>query len=160
LATFHLHAGYRSALRLEWSTRVPAPGENVVGPNVRHRSLAQRLALHAPRPTGYCPTPTAELSRSARGPIPTGGSAILVCAMPSDSCGKNHPFSTTCRRPTADHSVVAGGDQRHPLQACLLELDGQKRRCPSLPLVSTTGGNVGGPLCRLFPGRLFPKLIG
>ena len=77
------------------------------------------------------------IKKERTGPIPTGGSAILVCAMPSDSCGKNHPFSATCRRPTVDHSLVAGGDQRHPLEACLA--DGHRPECPMFHVIDPLG---------------------
>jgi len=52
-------------LRQEWGTRLAH--------NVRRCSPAQRLALHAPRSAGYCLSPTADLSKSKRGPISTNG---------------------------------------------------------------------------------------
>jgi hypothetical protein len=47
-------------------------------------------------------------------------------AIPAD---KIDPFSPTRRRPTLDHSLVAGGAQRQWLQACLP--DGHRPQCPS-----------------------------
>jgi hypothetical protein len=38
-----------------------------------------------------------------------------------DCFGQIDPFLPTGRRPTVDHSLVAGGAQRQSLQACLLE---------------------------------------
>src|SRR5271157_1232443 len=58
-------------LRQEWGTRLAH--------NVRHCSAAQRLGLHAPRSAGYCLTPTADLSKSERGPFATSGLSISVC---------------------------------------------------------------------------------
>ena len=44
--------------------------------------------------------------------------------------GKSNPFPPTRRRPTVDHSLVAGGAQRQWLQACLP--DGHQPQCPPL----------------------------
>src|SRR5271157_1835191 len=56
-------------LRQEWGTRLAH--------NVRHCSAAQRLGLHAPRSAGYCLTPTADLSKSERGPISRSGPSVF-----------------------------------------------------------------------------------
>ena len=53
------------------------------------------------------------------GPIWPSGPSVLLCTEPGSSGGKSNPFPSTRRRPTVDHSLVAGGAQRQWLQACL-----------------------------------------
>ncbi len=93
-----------------------------------HYSRATRHYLPRPSPAGYCLPPTAELrkiewARSGRAdPL-----SYLLCTETGDSCGESNPFPPTRRRPTVDHSLVAGGAQRQWLQACLP--DGHQPQC-------------------------------
>ena len=52
---------------------------------------------------------------------------IQYVTEPGDSCGQINPFLPARRRPTVDHSLVAGGTQRQSLQACLQ--DGHTAQC-------------------------------
>ena len=70
-------------------------------------------------PPGYCLTPTAELSKSERGPISTSGLSISLCAEPGDSCTQINPFLSTRRCSPVDRYLVAGGAPRQRLEACL-----------------------------------------
>jgi len=93
---------------------------------------------------------------------------MSVYDMPSESFEENHPFSTTCRRPTADRSLAAGGDQRHPLRASLPY--GQKPQCPTLNHIDPRGpdayreakGSAGLAFSSLFPNgisRFGPRTV-
>ena len=70
-------------------------------------------------PLGYCLTPTAELSKSERGPISTSRPSISLCAEPGDSCTQINPFLPTRRRSHVDRSLVAGA----------LDVSGSRRAC-------------------------------
>ncbi len=63
--------------------------------------------------------PAQRLPKTERALISTSGPSISLFTEPGDSCGQINPFLPTRRRPTVDHSLVAGGAQRHQLQACL-----------------------------------------
>ena len=95
--------------------------------------LTTVLSLHAPRPTPHQrgqvvrdlpPLATAihrqsELAKTERAPISTSGPSIFSMspnrAIASD---KSIRFLPARRRPTVDHSLVAGGAQRQGLQTC------------------------------------------
>src|SRR5271157_1729818 len=112
--------------------------------------LTTILSPHAPRPTtpgpagsgraqtpptGYCLTPTADLSKIGRGPISTNGPSIIeYVTEPGDSCREINPLFLARRRRTLDHSLVAGGAQRQWLQARLR--DGHQPQCLSSPCLS------------------------
>ena len=106
----------------------------------RYWLLTTILPSHAPRrnqrgqvvrrpsSTGYCLTPTADLSNTERGPISTNDHSIIqYITEPGDSHGEINPLFLACRRRTLDHSLVAGGGQRQSLQACLP--DGHTAQC-------------------------------
>src|SRR5271166_706222 len=79
-------------------------------------------------------TPTAELRKIEWAQSGRADPLFLLCTEPGDSCGKSNPFPPTHRRPTVDHSLVAGGAQRQWLQACLP--DGNQPQCLSSPCLS------------------------
>ncbi len=76
--------------------------------------------MRRPSPTGYCLTPTTDLSKTERGPISMSGPTIIqYVTKPGDSRGKINPFLPTRCRPTVKHSPAAGDAQRLWLQARL-----------------------------------------
>ena len=79
-------------------------------------------------------TPTAELRKIEWAQSGRADPLFLLCTEPGDSCGKSNPFPPTRRRPTVDHSLVAGGAQRQWLQACLP--DDNQPQCLSSPCLS------------------------
>ncbi len=93
----------------------------------RHAPLATRHYLPRPSPAGYYQPPTAELSKSERGPISTSGPSISLCAEPGDSCAQINPVLPTRRRSPVDRSLVAGGAPRQRLEACLPDAHGPQR---------------------------------
>src|SRR5271165_289191 len=129
---FYPHPAHKSALRAEVAAHLLAPGKRGWSP----WPLFSRLTPHASRPTlrvprrdqrgqvvrrpspaGYCLTPTVELPRILRGPItPTGPP---LCSMSPDGrfLRTNQSVLPARRRPTVDHSLVAGGAQHQWLQA-------------------------------------------
>ena len=71
-------------------------------------------AGHSPSPAGYCLTPTAGLRKTQRDPVSMSTPSIIqYVTEPNDSFGQINPFLPARRRPTVDHSHVAGGAQRH-----------------------------------------------
>ena len=135
---FYPHPAHKSALRAEGATHFFAPGQR----GCFTVPLATVLPPPAPRPTpgpagsgraqtpplAYCMQPTAELTKVEQGPISTSGASIFSMspnqAIPTDKLIR---FFPTRRRPTVDHSLVAGGTQRQSLQACLP--DGHTAQC-------------------------------
>ena len=73
--------------------------------------------VRRPSPAGYCLAPTANCQRPngarSRRAIPL----FQYATKPGDSCGQINPFFLARRRPTVDHSLVAGGAQRQSLQS-------------------------------------------
>ena len=65
------------------------------------------------------PASDCRIAKDRMGPIWPSGPSILLCTEPGNSGGKSNPFPSTRRRPTVDHSLVAGGAQRQWLQTCL-----------------------------------------
>ena len=131
---FYPHPAHKSALRAEVAAHFLAPGKRGWSP------LATVLPSHAPRfppmlrvprrdqrgqvvrgpsPAGYCLTPTADSTKTERGPISASGPSISLCAEPGDSCAQINPFLPTHRRSPVDRSLVAGGAPRQRLEACL-----------------------------------------
>jgi hypothetical protein len=82
-------------------------------------------------PAGYCMQPTAELIKAKRNPISMSGASVFyIFSMPPNQAiptDKLICFFPTRRRPTVDHSLVAGGTRRQWLQACVP--DGHKPQC-------------------------------
>src|SRR5271166_2118244 len=135
---FYPHPAHQSALRAEGATHFLAPGQR----GCSTVPLATVLPPPAPRPTpgpagsgraqtlppAYCMQPTAELTKVEQDPISTSGASIFSMspnqAIPTEKLIR---FFPTRRRPTVDHSLVAGGAQGQWLQACLP--DGLKPQC-------------------------------
>jgi hypothetical protein len=78
-------------------------------------------------PRWLLPATDRRIAKDRMGPIWPSGPSILLCTETGDSCGESNPFPPTRRRPTVDHSLVAGGAQRQWLQACLP--DGHQPQC-------------------------------
>ena len=59
----------------------------------RHPPHQRGQVVRRSSPAGYCLTPTADLSKTERGPISTNDSSIFqYVTEPGDSCGKINPF--------------------------------------------------------------------
>ena len=145
---FYPHPAHKSALRAEGATHFLAPGQR----GCSTVPLATVLPPPAPRPTpgptgagraqtlplAYCMQPTAELTKVEQDPISMSGASIFSMspnqAIPTEKLIR---FFPTRRRPTVDHSLVAGAARRQWLQACLP--DGHKAAIHvlSLPLASS-----------------------
>ena len=88
---------------------------------VRHspRSLAVRRARRGQvlqtLPRWLPPATDCRIAKNRMGLIWPSEPSILIMHRPGDSCGKSNPFPTR-RRPTVDHSLVAGG-ARTPVAA-------------------------------------------
>ena len=102
------------------ATRSLAPGKPGWPPTSTW-PLFSRPTPHAPPawsgrartlPAGYCHPPTAELTKTERDPISTSGPSIQYVTEPGNLFGKINRFLPARRRPTVDHSLVAGGAQR------------------------------------------------
>ena len=81
-------------------------------------------------PRWLLPATDCRIAKDRMGLIWPSGPSILLCTEPGNSCGKSNPFAPPRRRPTVDHSLVAGSAQRQWLQACLP--DGHQPQCPPL----------------------------
>ncbi len=85
-----------------------------------------------PSPAGYSATDR-RIAKTERDPISTSTPPMLLCHRTRRFLRTNQtvlPLPAR-RRPTVDHSLVAGGAQRHQFQACLP--DGHQTQCLSFP---------------------------
>src|SRR5271165_4837518 len=148
---FYPHPAHKSALRAEVAAHFLAPGKRGWSPLATVLpSHAPRSASHAvtsgvrscadPSPAGYCLTPTAELPRILRGPITPTGPPLYSMSPDGRFLRINQSVLSARRRPTVDHSLVAGGAQRQWLQACLP--DGHKPQCMFSPLFSLSSRRI------------------
>ena len=94
--------------------RPPAPRSTLRVPRRDQRGQVVRR----PSPAGYRLTPTAELPRIRRGPITPTGPPLSSMSPDGRFLRTNQSVLSARRRPTVDHSLVAGGTRRHRLQAC------------------------------------------
>jgi len=119
---FYPHPAHKSALRAEAGTHCFAPGKPGWPPTSTW-PLFSRPTPHAPRrqdqrgqvvrrpfPAGYCLTPSADLSKSERGPISTIGLSLSVCHRTGRPLRTNRTFSP--RSPPPDRWPFSRGRWR------------------------------------------------
>jgi len=131
-----------------------------------HWLLTTILSSHAPRrnqrgqvvrrpsSTGYCLTPTADLSKTERGPISTNGHSIIqYITEPGDSRGEIKPLFLARRRRTLDHSLVAGAQRQSPQSVPAGWPYGAMPVLCLLSLIFRNSRRVAGKYCH-FPAAL------
>ncbi len=143
---FYPHSAHKSALRAEGPPTHWNPG-NLVGPQrpPGHCSAAPRPTTPGPAGSGRAqtfprwllPSTDRRIDNDRTGPDLDERSVHIqyvtefqYVTKPGNFLGQINPFLPACRRPTLDHSLVAGDGQRQWLQACLP--DGHQPQRPSL----------------------------